>query len=79
MNKLKEKFIGIWKLDEWSVEKPNGNKTYPFSGDVDGYLMYHSDGWMTANLMQKNRIKVSDDRTQISKISHMLRLSLIHI
>ena len=73
MNKLKEKFIGIWKLDEWSVEKPDGNKTYPFSGDVDGYLMYHSDGWMTANLMQKNRIKVSDDRTQISKISHMLR------
>ncbi|MFL2722563.1 MAG: lipocalin-like domain-containing protein [Gammaproteobacteria bacterium] len=73
MNKLKEKFIGIWKLDEWSVEKPDGNKTYPFSGDVDGYLMYHSDGWMTANLMQKNRIKVSNDRTQISKISYMLR------
>ena len=54
MNKLKEKFIGIWKLDEWSVEKPDGNKTYPFSGDVDGYLMYHSDGWMTAKKSHKS-------------------------
>ena len=25
-----QKFIGIWKLDEWSVEKPDGSKTYPF-------------------------------------------------
>ena len=32
-----KKFIGVWKLDEWSVEKPNGNKTYPFAGDVSGY------------------------------------------
>ena len=34
-----KKFIGVWKLDEWSVEKPNGNKTYPFAGDVSGYLI----------------------------------------
>ena len=68
-----KKFIGVWKLDEWSVEKPDGNKTYPFSGDVSGYLMYHADGWMTANLMQKSRKKVSDDRVKISKISHILK------
>ena len=68
-----KKFIGVWKLDEWSVEKPNGNKTYPFAGDVSGYLMYHPDGWMTANLMQKSRKKVSDDRVKISKISHILK------
>ena len=68
-----KKFIGVWKLDEWSVEKPNGNKTYPFAGDVSGYLMYHADGWMTANLMQKSRKKVSDDRVKISKISHILK------
>ena len=68
-----QKFIGIWKLDEWSVEKPDGSKTYPFSGDVNGYLMYHPDRWMSANLMQKNRKDVSDDRVKISRISYMLK------
>ena len=73
MSELEKNFLGIWELKEWSVEKPDGKKTYPFSGKVSGYLMYHLDGWMSANLMQNDRIKVSDDRVKISKISHLLQ------
>ena len=58
MEKIEQKFIGVWELDEWVVEKPNGDKTFPFSGNVDGFLIYHSEGWMSATLMQKNRIDV---------------------
>ena len=53
MNEHQQKFIGTWKLFEWSGEKPEGDKKYPFSGNVAGYLIYHPDGWMSANLMQK--------------------------
>mgnify|MGYP003326241383 CR=1 FL=1 len=73
MSELEKNFLGIWELKEWSVEKPDGKKTYPFSGKVSGYLMYHPDGWMSANLMQNDRINVSDDRVKISKISHLLQ------
>ena len=73
MKENQQKFIGIWKLFEWSVEKPGGDKKYPFSGDVKGYLIYHPEGWMSANLMQNNRVNVSDDRLKISKISQMLK------
>ena len=73
MSEMEKNFIGIWELNEWSVEKPDGKKTYPFSGKVSGYLMYHTDGWMSANLMQNDRTNVSDDRVKISKISHLLQ------
>ena len=73
MAEIEKNFSGIWKLNEWSVEKPDGKKTYPFSGNVSGYLMYHPDGWMSANLMQNDRRNTSDDRLKISKISHLLK------
>jgi hypothetical protein len=73
MDKIEQKFIGVWELDEWVVEKPNGDKTFPFSGNVDGFLIYHSEGWMSATLMQKNRTDVSNDRSKIAKISHLFK------
>ena len=73
MAEIEKNFPGIWKLNEWTVEKPDGKKTYPFSGNVSGYLMYHPNGWMSANLMQNDRINISDDRLKISKISHLLK------
>ena len=73
MAEIEKNFSGIWKLNEWTVEKPDGKKTYPFSGNVSGYLMYHPNGWMSANLMQNDRINISDDRLKISKISHLLK------
>ena len=73
MAEIEKIFLGIWKLNEWSVEKPDGKKTYPFSGNGSGYLMYHPNGWMSANVMQNDRINISDDRLKISKISHLLK------
>ena len=73
MDKIEQKFIGVWELGEWVVEKPNGEKIFPFSGNVDGFLIYHSEGWMSATLMQKNRTDVSNDRSKIAKISHLFK------
>ena len=30
MKEHQQKFIGTWKLFEWSVEKPEGEKNIPF-------------------------------------------------
>ena len=35
--------------------------------------MYHPEGWMSATLMQENRMDVSNDRTAISEISNVLK------
>ena len=35
MVKIEQNFLGIWELEEWVVEKPNGKKTFPFSGKVN--------------------------------------------
>ena len=72
MVKIEQNFLGIWELEEWVVEKPNGKKTFPFAGKVNGFLMYHSEGWMSATLMQENRKGVSNDRAAISEISSLL-------
>ena len=72
MIKIEQNFLGIWELEEWVVEKPNGRKTFPFSRKVNGFLMYHSKGWMSATLMQENRNDVSNDRTSISEISSLI-------
>ena len=75
MNKknLVQKFIGTWKLNKWVVSKPDGKETYPFLGNVNGFLIYHPDGWMSATLMQKDRSHVSDNRSEISKIAYELK------
>ena len=44
MVKIEQIFLGIWELEEWIVEKPNGKNTFPFSGKVNGFLMYHPEG-----------------------------------
>ena len=72
MVKIEQNFLGIWELEEWVVEKPNGKKTFPFAGKVNGFLMYHSEGWMSATLMQENRKDVTNDRAAISEISNLL-------
>ena len=72
MDSLEEKFIGVCSLNAWTVIKPDGSKTHPFSGNVEGLLIYHPSRWMSATIMQKNRKNVSDNRSDISKINHKL-------
>ena len=77
--KLERKFIGTWKLNKWVVSKPDGKETYPFLGNVNGFLIYHPDGWMSATLMQKDRSHVSDNRSEISKIAYELKNNTVSI
>ncbi len=52
---LRERVVGTWKLLRWTrlvggVEEPG-----PFGSDALGQLLYARDGYMSANLMRRNR------------------------
>lgn len=53
--KLSETIVGAWRLVEQSITLPNNEKIYPLGKDADGFIMYTPDGYMSAQLMAKNR------------------------
>ncbi len=60
---------GVWQLSRWSVTHHETESVYyPFSGAPEGYLIYSADGWVTANLMQRERSPVCEDRLQLRKM-----------
>ncbi|MEH7070372.1 lipocalin-like domain-containing protein [Priestia megaterium] len=51
----KEKIVGIWSLASLEVTDENGQKTYPLGEDATGFIMYHPEGYMSAQIMQSGR------------------------
>ncbi len=49
--------IGTWRLISFEIRNLHGQVSYPFGQDAIGYLMYNSDGYMSATLMRANRPK----------------------
>lgn len=52
---LKEKVIGIWSLVSFQTQGKDGNIIYPLGKDATGYIMYHPEGYMSANLIRQGR------------------------
>ncbi len=53
--KLKNTLIGSWRLLDYTLALPDGTITYPLGKDATGFLMYTSDGYMSAQLMAQGR------------------------
>ncbi|WP_075619114.1 lipocalin-like domain-containing protein [Paenisporosarcina indica] len=51
----KEMVIGVWSLVSYHVTDAEGNKTYPMGEDCTGYIMYHHEGFMSAQMMSQGR------------------------
>jgi hypothetical protein len=52
---LKDKAIGVWSLVSYQAQDENGNIIYPLGKDATGFIMYHPDGYMSAQLMKQGR------------------------
>lgn len=50
----KEMLLGAWRLKDYYIDKEEG-RIYPFGEDVDGFLLYTTDGYMSAQMMRKGR------------------------
>ncbi len=52
---LKERIVGTWKLLRWTRLVGGAEEPGPFGSDALGRLLYSPDGYMSANLMRRNR------------------------
>ncbi len=50
-------FVGTWKLISWEVTRPDGTIHHPYGKDVVGYLIYTADGYMSAEIMDPDRLQ----------------------
>ena len=55
MPTIREQLLGTWRLLSYYTEGTDGSIVYPMGEHVLGYIMYLSDGYMSANLMVPGR------------------------
>ena len=55
MTTLKEQIVGVWSLVSFVDQNQNGNTFYPLGEDAMGFIMYHPEGYMSAQLMKQGR------------------------
>ncbi|MEM1191228.1 MAG: lipocalin-like domain-containing protein [Pseudomonadota bacterium] len=60
---------GVWQLSKWSVEdRETERELLPYKGDVEGYLVYSPQGWVSASLMNRRRAPVCEDRIHLREL-----------
>lgn len=55
-------FIGTWRLVSYVAEDADGQITYPFGEDAEGYIMYRDDGYMQVAIMAPDRPRFESGR-----------------
>ncbi|NMF62569.1 hypothetical protein DP113_33510 (plasmid) [Brasilonema octagenarum UFV-E1] len=64
---LNNQLIGTWRLVSCEYRDTDEQVSYPYGKDAIGYLIYTSDGYMSATLMRANRFKfTSQDIAAVS-------------
>ncbi len=60
MNSLTaDQLIGSWQLQHWHCLYDDGSSTEPFGAGAQGLLLYSADGWMSACIMARGRVRLS--------------------
>jgi hypothetical protein len=55
MQTIRERLLGTWRLVSYFLEGSDGSITYPMGEGAAGFIMYATDGFMSANLMVPGR------------------------
>ena len=58
---LNAKLLGAWRLTRYVAESPNGDAVYPLGPDAIGYIMYTTDGHMSASVMRSTRARFASN------------------
>ncbi len=62
-------FVGTWRLLSFEFRKENGDVFYPYGQDVNGYLIYTQEGYMSVSLSKKERSKfTTEDLVRINVV-----------
>jgi len=54
MKTSNKKFVGVWKLKEWTAELNNGQTVFPFGEDAKGQITYDEKDNMAVQIMKNN-------------------------
>lgn len=52
---LREQVVGVWSLVSYQSQDETGKVIYPFGKDATGFLMYHPEGYVSAQFMRQGR------------------------
>lgn len=52
---MRQQLIGVWSLQCYETKNSEGVVIHPFGDDATGFIMYHPDGYMSAQLMKQGR------------------------
>jgi hypothetical protein len=55
MSGTQESLVGVWKLVSYVHEQEGHEETFPFGLAPEGFLIYTSDGYVSAQLMKPGR------------------------
>lgn len=50
-----EQLLGTWELVRWETSYDDGRTIYPMGENAKGFIMYTTDGYMSAALFRGNR------------------------
>ena len=50
-----EQLLGTWELVRWETSYDEGRTIYPMGEDAKGFIIYTTDGYMSAALFRGNR------------------------
>jgi len=50
-----EQLLGTWELVRWETSYDDGRTIYPMGEDAKGFIIYTTDGYMSAALFRGNR------------------------
>jgi Lipocalin-like domain len=69
---LRTNLIGGWTLQSYEARSIDGSTvTYPLGAHAQGIIMYTPDGYMSAQLMRSDRLKLGDDDMQPDSLDEL--------
>jgi hypothetical protein len=72
-NGVADAIVGPWKLVEWVVTDPSGEKSYPYGESPEGLLIYTADGQMSVQLMNpKTHLSQQDSGDQSDSLEGLV-------
>ena len=58
---IASRLVGVWKLVSYTDEQEGREDSFPFGPEPEGFLIYTSDGFVSAQLMKPGRSLFQED------------------
>jgi hypothetical protein len=68
VDSMSNPLVGTWKLVSCEYRRSNGDVSYPWGSDAEGYIMYSEDGHMSVVIMSANRSGFTSDDIKTASV-----------